>query len=160
MLQPSRAIEKYIKQCGTEGYIFCADLQFFVQILDDSMLHLFDSVSILITEGMVRFIHNIPSEDPLTGHKAENRAWKHLDSLSQSAHIQVIPETEHKTAIDMYCHSKGLNYQNPDHIVLAYFLKYQEETGHSILFITADKKTFLLAKIIGLKARLIRSYQQ
>jgi hypothetical protein len=157
LLQRKKTVKETVQFCTNFDYIFCADMHFFMNILQESHLPLFHGVKIMISEEMTKILTEQRKSSVFTKRKRCRHALRLLNELSVIGEILLIPSTSQHDQFNFYCYRQSLDYKQPSDRILGYYLKWHEEDLYQLLFVTSDKRTYKQAKGKGLMAEYISS---
>lgn len=157
LLKRKRTLQQTIQYCSNFDYIFCADLDFFMNILDESHLSLFNGVKIMVSEEMLRILTEQQKSKLFSNRNKASHALSLLNELSGIGEILIIPSSCQQDQFNFYCYGQSLDYKQPSDRILGYYLKWNEKGLYSLLFMTSDKRTYKQAKEKGLMTELIQN---
>lgn len=157
LFKRKRTIQQVIEYCSNFDYIFCADIHFFMNILEESHLPLFHEVKIMVSEEMMKVLIEQRSSNILSKRNKAKHALHLLNELSVIGEIMLIPSTSQHDQFNFYCYQQSLDYKQPADRILGYYTKWKEEGLYRLLFVTGDKKAYKQAKKKGFLTKLIQS---
>ncbi|MDK7667439.1 hypothetical protein [Cytobacillus oceanisediminis] len=157
MLQRKKTVKETIQFCSNFDYIFCTDMHFFMNDLQESHLPLFHGVKIMVSEEMMKILTEQRKSSVITKRKKARHALRLLNELSVIGEILLIPSTSQHDQFNFYCYRLSLDYKQPSDRILGYYLKWNEEGLYRLLFVTSDKKTYKQAKRKGFMTELIQN---